>query len=118
MSSDSDDGSEAFDFLDESADELPLKQLTDARTSEVVHDSPKKVASTEPPLDDVADGAVVPDWMIMLRRVFDAAHLSVACLDRFIECLVIMTFSEGDMIVRQVWEPRTWLEQTPSTPSD
>ena len=44
---------------------------------------------------------VVPDWMIMLQRVFDAAGLPRSQLDTFVARLQTAVFAPGQPIVRQ-----------------
>ena len=61
----------------------------------------KTSVSAPTPRVPFSDTISAPDWMLMLRRVFEAAQLSEARLVRFVECLGVLEFNDGASIVRQ-----------------
>lgn len=121
--SSSGDGGEAVDFLDELDIEVAPPATVPAHgrrkssagsslgdTTDVVSldDFPAPAPASAPPslprgseerVDD--GGASAPDWLLMLRRVFEAARLSDVRLQRFVDRLGVMEYRDGATIVRQ-----------------
>ena len=118
-------GGEAVDFLDELDDEVKPAPAVPAHASRRKSSAGSSLGDTTElvPLDDEAapapasappslprgpdgrgeddSGASAPDWILMLRRVFEAARLSDVRLQRFVERLGVMEYKDGATIVQQ-----------------
>lgn len=99
----SDDGDdEAFDFLEEEDEDAPPSTSAPPPAAAPAAQGVAGASASAPtPRAPFSDTITAPDWMLMLRRVFEAAQLSEARLGRFVECLGVLEFNDGASIVRQ-----------------
>jgi hypothetical protein len=93
-SSSDDDYDGAVDFLDTIAEKAELSH------SQLVSRNDPPALEATVAIDETAQ-PTTPDWLLMLRRVFDTAKLSEVRLQLFIDKLGIATYPNGCPIVRQ-----------------